>query len=60
MALNKRIEGVVELPNGLQYKVLKAGKGNPAGETELVRIHYRAMFIDRSVFDMTYDRGPGL
>jgi FKBP-type peptidyl-prolyl cis-trans isomerase FklB len=58
MALNKNKEGVVELPDGLQYKVLKAGNGKPVGDSEMVRIHYRAMFIDRSVFDMTYDRGP--
>jgi FKBP-type peptidyl-prolyl cis-trans isomerase FklB len=58
MTLNKNKEGVVELPDGLQYKVLKAGNGKPVGDSERVRIHYRAMFIDRSVFDMTYDRGP--
>jgi FKBP-type peptidyl-prolyl cis-trans isomerase len=58
MAANRNNDGVIELPGGLQYKILKAGSGNPAGDNELVKIHYRAMFIDRSVFDMTYDRGP--
>jgi FKBP-type peptidyl-prolyl cis-trans isomerase FklB len=58
MAINKSNEGVFELPNGLQYKILKEGIGNVAGENDIVKIHYRAMFIDRSVFDMTYDRGP--
>jgi FKBP-type peptidyl-prolyl cis-trans isomerase FklB len=58
MASNKNSEGVIELPNGLQYKVLKQGIGRKPGENDTVKIHYRAMFIDRSVFDMTYDRGP--
>jgi FKBP-type peptidyl-prolyl cis-trans isomerase len=57
MSNNKNIEGVVVLPSGLQYKVLKAGNGIAARENDIVKIHYRAMFIDRSVFDMTYDRG---
>lgn len=58
MASNKNSEGVIELPNGLQYKVLKEGNGPKPGVNDTVKIHYRAMFIDRSVFDMTYDRGP--
>ncbi len=58
MSNNKNIEGVIELPSGLQYKVLKAGTGKAASEKDTVKIHYRAMFIDRTVFDMTYDRGP--
>jgi len=58
MASNKNSEGVTELPNGLQYKILKAGNGSKPGDSDTVKIHYRAMFIDRSVFDMTYDRGP--
>jgi len=58
MASNKNSEGVTELPNGLQYKILKAGNGSKPGDSDTVKIHYRAMFINRSVFDMTYDRGP--
>jgi len=51
-------EGVNQLPNGLQYKILKEGMGNSPSETDSVNVHYRAMFIDRTVFDMSYDRGP--
>ena len=58
MTSNKSNEGVIQLPDGLQYKVLKKGEGNKPAENDTVKIHYRAMFIDRSVFDMTYDRGP--
>lgn len=55
---NKFAEGVDELPSGLQYKILKAGDGAIPQANDSVNVHYRAMFIDRSVFDMSYDRGP--
>jgi len=58
MEENLREEGVVELPSGLQYKILKSGSGPKPGLQDSVFVHYRAMFIDRSVFDMSYDRGP--
>ena len=58
MIENKFAEGVQELPNGLQYKILKEGTGNKPLPTDSVNVHYRAMFIDRTVFDMSYDRGP--
>ncbi len=58
MAENKKKEGVVTLPDGLQYKILKEGHGQNPEPTDSVRIHYRAMFIDRKTFDMSYDRGP--
>lgn len=55
---NSRVEGVHILPSGLQYKVLKEGAGRRPAPGDSVRIHYRAMFIDRTTFDMSYDRGP--
>jgi FKBP-type peptidyl-prolyl cis-trans isomerase FklB len=60
MTSNKKVDGVMVLPGGLQYKILKPGSGKTAGENDIVKIHYRAMYIDRSVFDMTYDRGPAV
>lgn len=51
-------EGVNVLPSGLQYKILKEGEGPKPQEADSVIVHYRAMFIDRDVFDMSYDRGP--
>lgn len=56
---NKKQKGVIELPSGLQYKILKIGKGNvyPAA-TDSVTIHYRAMYTDRTTFDMSYETGP--
>jgi FKBP-type peptidyl-prolyl cis-trans isomerase len=58
MEENAQQDGVVELPDGLQYKILKEGKGSQPGQQDSVLVHYRAMYTDRTVFDMSYDRGP--
>ncbi len=54
---NKASTGVTELPNGLQYKIIKIGSGNFPNPTDSVTIHYRAMYADRTTFDMSYDKG---
>ena len=54
---NKKVEGVVTLPSGLQYKVLKAGDGATPGAEDMVRTHYKGQLIDGTVFDSSYDRG---
>lgn len=58
MKENMTKEGVIILPSGLQYKVFKEGEGTKPQVSDSVQVHYRAMFIDGSVFDMSYDRGP--
>ncbi len=58
MLTNRTTEGVVELESGLQIKVMKEGAGKQPNPTDSVLVHYRAMFVDRAVFDMSYDRGP--
>jgi FKBP-type peptidyl-prolyl cis-trans isomerase FklB len=55
---NMHAQGVIALPSGLQYKVLKEGRGLKPSASDSVLVHYRAMFINRDVFDMSYDRGP--
>jgi len=55
---NKQQQGVTELPDGLQYKINKIGSGVRPIATDSVTIHYRAMYIDRTTFDMSYERGP--
>ncbi len=57
LALNKKKEGVTELPSGLQYKVLKKGQGATPGATDQVTVHYRGTLIDGSEFDSSYRRG---
>lgn len=57
LAENKKKEGVIELPSGLQYKVIKKGKGPSPKATDIVKVHYRGTLIDGTVFDASYDRG---
>jgi FKBP-type peptidyl-prolyl cis-trans isomerase FklB len=53
---NKTKEGVVTLPSGLQYKVIKAGKGAIPALTDRVKVHYVGTLIDGTKFDSSYDR----
>lgn len=55
---NKTLEGVIELEDGLQYKIIKTGTGNSPMVNDSVSIHFRAMFLDGKTFDMSYDTGP--
>lgn len=57
LAENKKKEGVVTLPSGLQYKVITAGKGKSPKASDTVVTHYRGSLIDGKVFDSSYDRG---
>ncbi len=51
LAQNKKIEGVVELSSGLQYKVLEQGNGPKPKITDKVKCHYHGTLIDGTVFD---------
>jgi FKBP-type peptidyl-prolyl cis-trans isomerase FklB len=51
LAANKTKEGVVTLPSGLQYKILKAGTGEKPGLDETVVCNYRGTLIDGTEFD---------
>ena len=57
LAENKKKEGVVSLPSGLQYKVLTAGTGTSPKETDTVEANYRGTLIDGTEFDSSYKRG---
>ncbi|MBP5319011.1 MAG: FKBP-type peptidyl-prolyl cis-trans isomerase [Paludibacteraceae bacterium] len=57
LAKNKQEAGVIELPSGLQYKVLTEGKGRKPAATDRVRCHYKGSLLDGTVFDSSYDRG---
>ncbi len=48
---NSKREGVVTLPSGLQYKILKEGKGPTPGPHDLVLVHYQGRLIDGTVFE---------
>jgi len=57
LAANKKKEGVVTLPSGLQYKVIKKGSGKKPKATDTVTTHYRGKLIDGTEFDSSYKRG---
>jgi len=54
---NKKKPGVTELPDGLQYLVMKEGTGPMPKETDSVTVHYHGTLIDGTVFDSSVDRG---
>ncbi len=54
LAANAKKEGVVTLPSGLQYKILKAGKGDKPTEADAVQINYRGTLIDGTEIDSSY------
>ena len=58
LEMNIQQDGVKQLADGLQYKVLKQGSGPSPTAADSVLIHYRSMFLDGRAFDESYQRGP--
>lgn len=56
LALNKVKEGVESTESGLQYIVLKEGKGDNINPTDKVKIHYHGTTIEGKVFDSTVEK----
>ena len=54
---NKKKEGVKSTQSGLQYEVLKSGKGATPGKDDVVTTHYEGKLIDGTVFDSSVKRG---
>ena len=59
LAENKKKPGVVTLPSGLQYKVIKEGKGAIPVDTTSVQVQYEGRTIDGKVFESSYKNGNG-
>lgn len=57
LAINKGRAGVVTLPSGLQYQVLKQGDGAKPGAGDKVKCHYHGTLINGTVFDSSVERG---
>ncbi len=57
LAENKKKEGVKTTKSGLQYKVLKSGKGKSPKATDTVTAHYKGTFIDGTEFQSSYNLG---
>ena len=57
LAQNKKADGVKTTSSGLQYKVIREGKGKKPKITDEVVVHYRGTFVNGKVFDSSYKRG---
>ena len=60
LAANKKKPGVVTLPSGVQYKVIKEGNGPMPKDTSMVKVQYEGKTIDGNVFDSSYKRGEAV
>ena len=57
LVANKEREGVKVTDSGLQYEVIKMGKGKKPAATDRVKVHYHGTLIDGTVFDSSVERG---
>ena len=57
LKINSHKTGVVTLPSGLQYEVIKMGEGEKPALTDTVECHYHGTLINGQVFDSSMDRG---
>lgn len=57
LAENKKKKGVTTLESGIQYKVIKKGKGAKPTTSDSVVAHYKGTLIDGTEFDSSYKRG---
>lgn len=53
---NKAAEGVVELPSGIQYQILKEGAGEKPTLASTIKAHYRGALLDGKEFDSSFKR----
>ena len=54
---NKKVKGVMTTASGLQYKIVKLGKGAKPTAADKVKVHYHGTLINGKVFDSSVDRG---
>jgi FKBP-type peptidyl-prolyl cis-trans isomerase FklB len=54
---NGKKDGVVTLPSGLQYRVIRQGTGPSPASTDKVTVQYKGTLIDGTEFDSSYKRG---
>jgi FKBP-type peptidyl-prolyl cis-trans isomerase FklB len=57
LAQNESKEGVVKLPSGLQYKIIKDGNGKKPTSEDSVQVNYRGTLVDGAQFENTYESG---
>jgi FKBP-type peptidyl-prolyl cis-trans isomerase len=57
---NKKIDGVMTTPSGLQYMVIKEGRGSKPLSTDTVLVNYKGTLLNGKQFDSSYDRNEPL
>jgi FKBP-type peptidyl-prolyl cis-trans isomerase FklB len=57
LAENAKKPGIKTTASGLQYQVVKEGKGGNPSATSRVKVHYHGTTVDGKVFDSSVDRG---
>jgi len=60
LGINKTKPGVVSLPSGLQYKILKKGTGPKVTLTDKISVHYTGTLTNGKIFDSSYEKGKPL
>ncbi|MEO7310123.1 MAG: FKBP-type peptidyl-prolyl cis-trans isomerase [Chitinophagaceae bacterium] len=58
LAENKKRPGIISLPNGLQYEILKAGNGPKPVDSNSVKVDYSGTFTDGKPFDSSIGKAP--
>src|SRR5882672_4455634 len=53
---NKDKEGVVQLPEGIQYEIIKEGNGRQPAITDKIKAHYKGALLDGKEFDSSFKR----
>lgn len=56
MNINKSKPNVVELPEGIQYEVIKEGTGPKPAITDKIKAHYKGALLDGKEFDSSFKR----
>ena len=56
LQINKDKPGVIVLPEGLQYEVLKEGTGAQPAVTDTIKAHYKGALLDGKEFDSSFKR----
>jgi FKBP-type peptidyl-prolyl cis-trans isomerase len=59
LAENAKAPGVVALPSGLQYKIVRSGdpKGPSPKDGDAIKVNYEGKLLDGTVFDSSFQRG---
>jgi FKBP-type peptidyl-prolyl cis-trans isomerase FklB len=57
LAENKKQPNVVELPSGIQYKIITQGTGVKPTLEDTIKVHYKGSTLDGNIFDDSYSRG---